>query len=65
MTKRASISIEIDKLTNSIENRITGDEFDTKILEIENSDLKSLETGWSFDWKSEYKSEAVVYKLII
>lgn len=65
MEKREPISIEIDKLTNSIENRITGDIFDTQILEIEKSDLKSLNTGWNFDWKAEHKSEATVYKLII
>ena len=46
------IAIEIDKLTNSIENRITGDIFDTQILEISKLDLKFLEKNWSFDWKT-------------
>jgi len=59
------INIEIDKLTNSIENRITGDNFDTQIVEITKSDLKHLESGWSFDWKAEFKSQSKVYKLII
>ncbi len=65
MKTREPISIEIDKLTNSIENRITGDSFDTQILEIEKTDLKSLKSGWNFDWKAEHQSEATVYKLII
>lgn len=65
MEKRELISVEIDKLTNSIENRITGDNFDTQVIEIEKSDLKSLNKGWNFDWKAEYKSDATVYKLII
>lgn len=65
MGKREAISIEIDKLTNSIENRITGDSFDTQILEIEKTDLKSLRTGWNFDWNAEHKSVTTVYKLII
>lgn len=59
------INIEIDKLTNSIENRITGDSFDTQILEITKSDLKSLEKGWNFNWGAEYRSKAKVFKLII
>lgn len=65
MSKKEPISIEIDKLTNSIENRITGDNFDTQVTEIEKSDLKSLNSGWSFDWKAEYKSDNSVYKLTI
>lgn len=65
MKKREPISIKIDKLTNSIENRITGDSFETQILEIEKTDLKSIKTGWNFDWITEHKSEATVYKLII
>ena len=59
------INIEVDTLTNSIENRITGDSFDTHVLEIEKSDLPKLKTGWSFNWIKEYNSKSTVYKLII
>ncbi|MFN2261742.1 MAG: hypothetical protein ABR595_06725 [Psychroflexus sp.] len=59
------INIEIDKLTNSIENRITGDNFDTQIVEVTKLDLKYFENNWSFDWKAEFKSERKVFKLII
>lgn len=36
------IDIEIDKLTNSIENRITKDSFQTDVLILEKVDLKQL-----------------------
>jgi len=65
MNKRQPISVEIDRLTNSIENRITGDSFDTQILEFNKSDLKFVEKNWNFDWKTEFESGATVYKLII
>lgn len=63
--EKAPISIKIDRLTNSIENRITGDSFDTRVIKITKSDLKFFEKNWSFDWKGEYESDSVVYKLII
>ena len=40
--KTKLINIEFDRLTNSIENRITGDSFDTKIIEIENQTFQIL-----------------------
>lgn len=60
--------IEIDKLTNSIENFITGDSFQTEVSLIGKSDLKSItkKNGWLFNWKNEYKqSDRDVYKLTI
>ncbi|WP_298767685.1 hypothetical protein [uncultured Polaribacter sp.] len=65
MKKKQFISIEIDKLTNSIENRITGDSFDTQVLKIEETDLKLLDRNWNFDWKLEFENSGTVYKLII
>lgn len=62
------IDIEIDKLTNSIENVITGDSFQTDVSLIDKDDLKSItkKSGWLFDWKSEYKQvDRDVYKLTI
>ena len=47
------VSIEIDKLTNSIENRITGDNFNTQVLEVIGKDKSSLKKGWNFDWVAE------------
>ena len=62
------IDIEIDKLTNSIENAITGDSFETEISLITKEDLKRIRkgNGWQFDWKYEFEqSEREVYKLTI
>jgi len=63
-----NIDIEIDKLTNSIENVITGDCFKTDVILISEVDLKviSKKNKWLFNWKSEYKNpDRDVYKLVI
>lgn len=52
MNKDVEIGLDfiIDKLTNSIENVITGDSFQTEISLLQNSDLKSVtkKNGWLF-----------------
>ena len=58
----------IDKLTNSIENVITGDSFATEISVLTRNDLKSINkvNGWLFNWRDELKEPAMeVYKLNI
>ena len=58
----------IDKLTNSIENVLTGDVFPTNITLLTSSDLKSVakKNGWQFDWKFEFnQTERELYKLTI
>jgi len=48
--------IEIDKLTRSIENTISGDSFKTEVLPVTPKDIKGLKSkDWLFNWKSEYK----------
>ena len=48
------IDIEIDKLTNSIINRISGDIFDTEVLLMGVGDWRTLKKkDWVFDWKKE------------
>ena len=62
------IDIEIDKLTNSLENVVTGDCFPTDIIITDKNDFKSItkKEGWLFDWKSEFtKPDRDVYKLTI
>jgi hypothetical protein len=62
------IDIEIDKLTNSLENIITGDSFPTDIVLANSSDFNSItkKEGWLFDWKAEFKKpDRDVYKLTI
>lgn len=70
MTKSGEIGLDffVDKLTNSIENVITGDSFATEIAVLTRNDLKSVskKNGWLFDWKSEFKEPVKdVYKLTI
>jgi len=69
MVKKSQyIDIEIDKLTNSLENLITGDNFPTDIVITDLNDFKSItkKDGWLFDWKSEFKMpDRDVYKLTI
>ena len=62
------IDIEIDKLTSSLENVITGDSFPTDIIVMDQNDLKSItkKDGWLFNWKEEFKKpDRDVYKLTI
>ena len=70
MKKRAKIGLdfEIDDLTNSIKNLISGDSFSTDISRITKADLKNItkKDGWQFDWRLELKHpERDVYKLTI
>jgi hypothetical protein len=62
------LDFEVDKLTNSIENVISGDSFATDITIISISDFKKVnkKNGWQFDWKLELRQpEKDVYKLTI
>jgi hypothetical protein len=68
--KRAKIGLdfEIDELTNSIKNLISGDSFSTDISRITKADLKNInkKEGWLFDWRYELKHpERDIYKLTI
>lgn len=58
----------IDKLTNSIENIVTGDSFKTEISILTKSDFQSItkKEGWLFDWRKELKDPVRdIYKLTI
>ena len=67
MKKRLSrqIDLEIDKLTNSVENSLTGEVFDTEITRLSKADLKAIKKAdWVFDWKIEFRTpKNEVYKL--
>ena len=67
MAKYQPFDIEIDKLTRSIENAISGDSFKTEVLELTLADTKKLKRAdWLFEWKVEAKSkDRMVYKLVI
>ena len=58
----------IDKLTNSIENVVTKDSFQTEISILKKEDLKQVtkRNKWNFNWMMEFKNPVrEVYKLTI
>ncbi len=66
--KNTGLDFEVDKLTNSIENVVTGDSFQTEVSLTAASDLKPVnkKNNWLFDWKFEHQQpEREVYKLTI
>lgn len=66
--KKTGLDFVVVKLTNSIDNVITGDSFPTDITLISSADLKTVtkKSGWTFNWKDELKQpEKDVYKLTI
>jgi len=66
--KKVGLDFEVNKLTNSIENIVTGDSFPTEVSVLEKSDLRSVSKSrkWLFDWREEYKNPIrEVYKLTI
>ncbi|MCC6841172.1 MAG: hypothetical protein IT230_13525 [Flavobacteriales bacterium] len=65
-SKHRALAFEVDKLTRSIENVVTGDSFQTVVLPLTKEDLMAVakKRGWLFDWKLEFKSaERKVFKL--
>jgi len=58
----------VDKLTNSIENVQSGDNFPTEVSLLTVSELKNItkKTGWRFNWSNEIKApQRDVFKLTI
>jgi hypothetical protein len=59
----------VDKLTNSIQNTISGDSFQTEILRFTLQDSRKIiskKDKWNFDWSTELKdNKKEVYKLTI
>ncbi len=61
-------SFYIDKITESIENSVTGKSYETVVVPIVSGDLKNVmkKNGWRFNWKTEFKFEdRRLYRLII
>lgn len=61
------VDIEIDKLTNSIENTVSGDIFDTDIFKLSVKEIKQIhKVDWRFNWHEQLKrSDRETYKLVI
>ena len=59
--------IEIDKLTNSIENRTDGNVFETEVIQLFAKDKRQIKKAdWRFNWHTELLSEnRKVYKLVV
>ena len=64
--EKKPLDFVIDKLTNSIENTITAEVFDTLIVKLSDKDLKDIRKSiWRFDWTKELKDKSKeVYKLV-
>jgi len=57
--KAIALDFIIDKLTNSIENSVSGELFDTVITQLNLSESKQLKkTDWIFNWKAEMQDES-------
>ena len=67
MKKRRNTGLDfiVDKLTNSIENILTGEVFDTEIVRLTRVDTTKIKTSeWQFDWHKEFKDKTKeTYKL--
>jgi hypothetical protein len=66
--KETGLDFEIDFLTNSIRNTVSGDSFRTEVLRLAKADLKQVtkRNGWNFNWKTELDNNTrEVYKLTI
>lgn len=56
------LEFEIDKLTSSIENAVTGEKFETLVLPLQ---IAIKKKDWLFDWKMEgTNAERLIYKLV-
>jgi len=68
INKPIHLDFIVDKLTNSIQNIISGDSFATEVLRLTMADLKQVtkKNGWNFDWKIELAdNKKEVFKLTI
>ena len=66
--KDTGLDFIVDKLTNSIENTISGDSFQTEVSVLSAVDIKAIskKRDWVFDWKLELKNPIrEVFKLTI
>jgi hypothetical protein len=65
---KVELDFEIDALTNSIRNTVSGDSFRTEVLRLTTSDLKRISkiSGWNFNWSKELEDNSKeVFKLTI
>jgi hypothetical protein len=66
--KTIALDFIVDRLTNSIQNTVSGDSFQTEVSLFTNADAKQItrKNGWLFNWRTELASNSKeVYKLTI
>ena len=66
--KSKELEFIVDRLTNSILNVVSGDSFQTEVIQLTKSDLNNVseKNGWNFDWDLEFDDiKKEVYKLTI
>ena len=63
--KKIELDFEIDELTNSIQNTLTSEVFDTEVTRLFYKDSKQIKRlDWLFDWHFEFKEPTnEIYKL--
>lgn len=62
MAHKKQVNIEIDKLTNSIENVVTGESFETEFSKVTSKEI--IKKDWLFDWHKELKDKSTeIYKM--
>ncbi|RYY05950.1 MAG: hypothetical protein EOP43_07675 [Sphingobacteriaceae bacterium] len=63
--KAIGLDFEIDKLTNSIENVLISEVFNTEVVRLTNKNSRQIrKADWEFNWHKELKDETKeVYKL--
>lgn len=67
-SKKVYLDFFVDKLTNSIQNSISGDSFQTEISILTKGDVGQIskEFGWNFNWSNELSDNSKeIYKLTI
>jgi hypothetical protein len=67
--KNIALGFEVDKLTHSIENTITGESYPTEVLPVTSEDLAKIKVNkdkmWLFDWDKEHRlPKRRVYKVV-
>jgi len=64
-SRHKPLEFVIDKITNSIENTLTGEVFDTEVVRLTVKDASQIKKGdWKFQWAQEIKDKTKeVYKL--
>lgn len=65
MQSNQPLDFEVDELTNSIENTLTGEIFDTVVAPVSLSEKQLIKkANWLFDWQAEFQNQKrQVFKL--